>query len=103
MMRLCLEIEKSAVATQHAKFENRLDLFEKYHELKPIPLFLQVYHYCHHDGRQDSFLCPKGTVFNQKVFVCDWWYNADCGGSTGFYSLNEDLYSVKRYQLHTSD
>ena len=64
--------------------------------MKPIPLFLQVYHYCHHDGRQDSFLCPKGTVFNQKVFVCDWWYNADCGGSTGFYSLNEDLYSVRR-------
>ena len=55
-----------------------------------------MYHYCHHDGRQDSFLCPKGTVFNQKVFVCDWWYNADCGGSTGFYSLNEDLYAVSR-------
>ena len=55
----------------------------------------QVYHYCHHDGRQDSFLCPKGTVFNQKVFVCDWWYNADCGSSHGFYSLNDDLYSVR--------
>ena len=54
-----------------------------------------MYHYCHHDGRQDSFLCPKGTVFNQKVFVCDWWYNADCGNSHGFYSLNEDLYSVR--------
>ena len=20
-----------------------------------------------------SFLCPNGTVFNQAVFVCDWW------------------------------
>ena len=28
---------------------------------------LQVYHYCHFDGRQDSFLCANGTVFNQKV------------------------------------
>ena len=27
----------------------------------------QVYHYCHFDGRQDSFLCANGTVFNQKV------------------------------------
>jgi hypothetical protein len=25
-----------------------------------------VYHYCHFDGRQDSFLCSNGTVFNQK-------------------------------------
>ena len=20
-----------------------------------------------------SFLCPNGTLFNQEVFVCDWW------------------------------
>ena len=20
-----------------------------------------------------SFLCPNGTVFNQEIFVCDWW------------------------------
>ena len=61
----------------------------------------QVYHYCHHDGRQDSFLCPKGTVFNQKVFVCDWWYNADCGGSHSYYSLNDDLYSVRDISCFT--
>ena len=22
-----------------------------------------------------SFLCPNGTVFNQAVFVCDWWWD----------------------------
>ena len=44
--------------------------------------FVQVYHYCHYDGRQDSFLCPKGTVFNQDVLVCDWWYNSACYGGT---------------------
>ena len=32
-----------------------------------LTVFLQVYHYCHFDGRQDSFLCSNGTVFNQKV------------------------------------
>ncbi len=42
-----------------------------------------MYHYCHFDGRQDSFLCPKGTVFNQDVLVCDWWYNAACYGGGG--------------------
>ena len=20
-----------------------------------------------------SFLCPNGTIFNQEIFVCDWW------------------------------
>jgi hypothetical protein len=21
-----------------------------------------------------SFLCPNGTIFNQELFNCDWWY-----------------------------
>ncbi|CAF4809551.1 unnamed protein product [Pieris macdunnoughi] len=25
-----------------------------------------------------SFLCPNGTLFNQAVFVCDWWMNVNC-------------------------
>ncbi|XP_013187420.2 putative uncharacterized protein DDB_G0291812 isoform X2 [Amyelois transitella] len=25
-----------------------------------------------------SFLCPNGTLFNQGVFVCDWWMNVKC-------------------------
>ncbi|RXG56635.1 hypothetical protein Avbf_15252 [Armadillidium vulgare] len=51
----------------------------------------QVFHICQEDGRHDSFLCPIGTLFNQKYFVCDWWYNVDCNRSTEFYSLNEFL------------
>ncbi|XP_043233351.1 secreted protein C-like [Amphibalanus amphitrite] len=47
----------------------------------------QAFHVCHTD-KVDSFICPPGTVFNQKVFVCDWWYNVDCGASDQFYSLN---------------
>ena len=49
---------------------------------------LQVFHVCHHDGRQDSFLCPNGTVFNQKYFVCDWWYNFNCEDAPFFYPVN---------------
>lgn len=41
----------------------------------------QVFHVCHPDGRQDSFLCPNGTVFSQQYFVCDWWYNVNCAAS----------------------
>nr|XP_053640566.1 mucin-2-like isoform X1 [Cherax quadricarinatus] len=52
----------------------------------------QTFHICQDDGRQDSFLCPNGTVFNQQYFVCDWWYNFACDQATRFYSLNALLY-----------
>lgn len=37
----------------------------------------QVYHVC---GNQKmfSFLCPKGTLFNQDTSVCQWWFTVDC-------------------------
>ncbi|KAF6204990.1 hypothetical protein GE061_019157 [Apolygus lucorum] len=53
----------------------------------------QAYHVCH-DGREGhegaSFLCANGTLFNQKEFTCDWWYNVDCGEAQKFYDLNLD-------------
>ena len=27
-----------------------------------------------------TFLCPNGTVFDQDGFMCDWWFNVECGG-----------------------
>ena len=51
----------------------------------------QVFHVCESGKRQSSFLCPKGTIFNQKHRVCDWWYNVKCEDSTEFYDLNLDL------------
>ncbi|XP_020817005.1 uncharacterized protein LOC110190724 [Drosophila serrata] len=53
----------------------------------------QAYHVCH-DGREGhqgaSFLCTNGTIFNQKEFACDWWYNVKCEEATSFYNLNAD-------------
>ncbi|KAG0418529.1 hypothetical protein HPB47_004765 [Ixodes persulcatus] len=54
----------------------------------------QVFHICQEDGRHDAFLCPNGTVFNQRFFVCDWWYNFDCNETPQFYDLNSQLYVV---------
>ena len=52
----------------------------------------QVFHVCTNDGadglRKQSFLCPKGTLFQQKYFVCDWWFNVDCSTTEDFYKLN---------------
>lgn len=71
----------------------------KVHTHTQISFFFQVYHYCHGDNRQDSFLCPKGTVFNQAVLVCDWWYNADCPNSERFYALNAPTPKVKKVKV----
>ncbi|CAB3383120.1 Hypothetical predicted protein [Cloeon dipterum] len=53
----------------------------------------QAYHVCH-DGREGhqgaAFLCPNGTIFSQKEFTCDHWYNVDCQSSPSYYSLNLD-------------
>ncbi|XP_066940430.1 uncharacterized protein, partial [Macrobrachium rosenbergii] len=54
----------------------------------------QVFHICQEDGKQDSFLCPNGTIFNQQYFVCDWWFNFDCSTAEQFYGLNAEIGKV---------
>jgi len=50
----------------------------------------QAYHVCLQDAELNlypvSFICPNGTVFNQAVFVCDWWFNVDCSASERLYA-----------------
>ena len=45
----------------------------------------QTFHICAEDGNAGllkySLLCPNGTLFNQEYFICDWWFNVDCGES----------------------
>ena len=54
----------------------------------------QAFHICANDGAEGlktySVLCPNGTVFNQGVFVCDWWFNFDCAEAEGLYGLNDE-------------
>lgn len=38
-----------------------------------------------------TFLCPNGTLFNQKFMICDWYYNVVCKGSDQYYSMNRIL------------
>eukprot|EP00095_Tigriopus_kingsejongensis_P008045 maker-scaffold201_size263271-snap-gene-1.25 protein:Tk08045 transcript:maker-scaffold201_size263271-snap-gene-1.25-mRNA-1 annotation:"PREDICTED: uncharacterized protein LOC100901383" len=52
----------------------------------------QVFYMCQPNGNFNGFLCPNGTVFNQQYFICDWWYNFDCGDAQSFYGLNEFIY-----------
>ncbi|XP_057375730.1 serine/arginine repetitive matrix protein 1-like [Daphnia carinata] len=52
----------------------------------------QVFHVCDMSGRQDSFLCPNGTIFSQQLFACDWWYNVKCSATRQHYQLNSNLF-----------
>ena len=52
----------------------------------------QVFHICQADGRHNSFLCPNGTIFSQRHFVCVWWYEFDCMDSAAYFGLNAELY-----------
>jgi len=51
----------------------------------------QVFHVCEEGRRQSSFLCPRGTIFNQEFRVCDWWYNVKCENSAEYFDRNLDL------------
>ncbi|XP_059062592.1 U-scoloptoxin(01)-Cw1a-like [Achroia grisella] len=55
----------------------------------------QVWHWCVPSiggNVMYSFVCAPGTVFNQRLRVCDWFYKVDCQNSPGYYGINEDLY-----------
>ena len=44
----------------------------------------QVYHFCHKDGRQETFHCGKGTVFNEYLGTCDHSEAVYCTGGYGY-------------------
>ena len=52
----------------------------------------QAWHQCLAPDRMWTFLCPNGTIFNQEIFTCVWWFNYDCQTSVGLYDLNSSLY-----------
>ncbi|CAB3257126.1 unnamed protein product [Arctia plantaginis] len=43
-----------------------------------------------------SFLCPNGTLFNQAVFVCDWWMNVNCKTSQQLINNNNEKFGNLR-------
>ncbi|XP_036342928.1 putative mediator of RNA polymerase II transcription subunit 12 [Rhagoletis pomonella] len=51
----------------------------------------QVFRICTHTARSIhgfGFLCPNGTLFSQKNFVCDWYRNVNCDESEQYFSKN---------------
>lgn len=54
-------------------------------------LDFQVFHICEVGGAKHSFLCPSGSVFNQKYLVCDWWYDFVCENVQDLFSDQQEL------------
>ncbi|XP_030384849.1 uncharacterized protein YMR317W [Scaptodrosophila lebanonensis] len=51
----------------------------------------QAFRICAHTARSAQgfgFLCPNGTLFSQKHFVCDWYRNVNCDESEQYYEKN---------------
>ena len=40
--------------------------------------YLQRFYMCHEHGRSGRFSCPAGTLFSDKLGVCDWARRVRC-------------------------
>ncbi|GFT57443.1 chitin-binding type-2 domain-containing protein [Nephila pilipes] len=62
----------------------------------------QVFHVCY-DNRKASFLCPIGTIFNQAILTCDFWYNSNCSTTPQHYYKNIDVGYVPQEDEETDE
>lgn len=44
----------------------------------------QIYHFCHADGRQETFKCGYGTTFNEYLGTCDHTEAVYCRSGEGY-------------------
>jgi len=44
----------------------------------------EIYHFCHEDGKQDTFQCGYGTVFNEYIGTCDFKNSVQCSSGEGY-------------------
>ena len=49
-----------------------------------MPATLQIYHFCHADGRQETFKCGYGTIFNEYLGTCDHTEAVYCRSGEGY-------------------
>uniref|UniRef100_A0A0K2T9S1 Chitin-binding type-2 domain-containing protein n=2 Tax=Lepeophtheirus salmonis TaxID=72036 RepID=A0A0K2T9S1_LEPSM len=47
---------------------------------------------CQVGGRQNTFICPVGTLFDQRYLVCNWSNQVNCRNSVEFYNINRKIY-----------
>ncbi|XP_040581039.1 uncharacterized protein [Lepeophtheirus salmonis] len=58
-----------------------------------------TYHFCHANGKQDSFTCPTGTIFNEYLGTCDHTSAVKCSSAGKGY---ESISTVPYKSYHTN-
>lgn len=79
------------VAESYTNFDCRSVPYPDRHYADP-EAGCEIYHFCHADGKQDTFQCGYGTVFNEYLGTCDYKNNVHCG---------EQLASVPVHPVHS--
>jgi len=67
-----------SVAQSYTGFDCRTVPYPDRHYADP-EAGCQIYHFCHADGKQDTFECGYGTIFNEYLGTCDYKNNVHCG------------------------
>ena len=55
-----------------------------------VQLGCKIYHQCL-DGRKSTFLCNRGTLFNQRNLSCDFEERVKCAESEQYYTTNAEF------------
>lgn len=84
--RHLLRLRRPPVARDIRRHRGKLPGWQKKIKKKQIHIFgkiltvmmifystLKVFHMCQSGGRRNSFLCPVGTLFDQRFLICNWW------------------------------
>ena len=58
-------------------------MFASFRKISIISNF-KIYHFCHEDGKQDTFQCGYGTVFNEYIGTCDFINSVQCLPGEGY-------------------
>ncbi|GIX85156.1 hypothetical protein CDAR_100221 [Caerostris darwini] len=61
----------------------------------------QVFHVCW-PHRMESFLCPIGTIFNQAILSCDYWYSVNCSITSDCREFPTDIPTTQEPYKWTS-
>ena len=64
--------------------ENSKNIFFSKYLIQIFQKTFQIYHYCHADGKQDTFHCGYGTIFNEYLGTCDHSGAVYCKGGEGY-------------------
>jgi len=71
------------VAETYTGFDCRSKPYQNRHYADP-EAGCEIYHFCHADGKQDTYHCGYGTLFNEYLGTCDYKNNVHCTSGDGY-------------------